>query len=546
MDDFTQAWWNWYRNLASSPTQQSALIKNAAERVADSWNFATRAAAGQPLDPGTRDPQFADPLWHQWPYNVYAHNYQNFASWWQDALAAVPAADDKDRLRLGFVADQVLAAASPANYLPTNPQLIEQTRAEGGANLLRGTQHLLEDAQRLIDKTPPPGTEKFRVGEDVAVTPGTVIYQNDLIELIQYSPQTPSVFAEPVLIVPAWIMKYYILDLSPRNSLVRYLVEQGHTVFAISWKNPRAADREMGMDDYVRQGYFAALDAVADVVPDRRIHVTGYCIGGTLASIGTAVLCQRGDARIGSLTLLAAQTDFSEPGELAVFISQQQLAGLDLLMQQQGVLDSAQMGAAFMMLRADDLLWAPAVKNYLRGERDTPNDLMAWNADGTRMPFRMHSEYLAKLYLRNELAQGKFTFEGQPVDLAAINVPMFVVGTETDHVAPWHSAYKTAALVRSPDYTFVLTSGGHNAGIVSGPAHPKRRHRTLHVNDSTQLGTPEDYERNAQLQAGSWWPTWQQWLVRHSTPEQYTLPPLGNPAAGLVSIRPAPGEYVRG
>jgi polyhydroxyalkanoate synthase subunit PhaC len=546
MDDFSQAWWNWYQNLARDPAQQHALIQNAADRVADSWSFAARAAAGQPLAPATKDPQFADPLWHQWPFNVYAHNYQNFASWWRDALEAVPANDDKEKLRLNFLADQALAAASPANYLPTNPQLIEHTRAEGGANLLRGTKHLLEDAQRMLDKTPPPGTEKFRVGEDVAATPGTVIYQNNLIELIQYSPQTPSVHAEPILIVPAWIMKYYILDLSPRNSLIRYLVQQGHTVFAISWKNPNAADRDLGMDDYVRSGLFAALDSISNVVPNHGVHVVGYCIGGTLLSIGAAVLAARGDTRIKSLTLLAAQTDFSEPGELAVFISQQQLAGIDLLMQQQGVLDSAQMGAAFMMLRADDLLWAPAINTYIRGQRDEPNDLMAWNADGTRMPFRMHSDYLARLYLKNELAQGKFTFEGQPVDLSAIKVPMFVVGTETDHVAPWHSTFKTAGLVRSNDYTFLLTSGGHNAGIVSGPSHPRRRHRTLQVDDSTQLGSPEDYERNAVANQGSWWPTWAQWLVAHSSPEQRTPPPLGNPTAGLKALRPAPGEYVLG
>jgi polyhydroxyalkanoate synthase len=542
MDDFSQAWWNWYQNLARDPAQQQALIKNATERVADSWHFAARAAAGKPLAPDTKDPQFADPLWHQWPFNVYAQNYQHFASWWQDALAAVPAGNTQEKLRLNFIADQALAAASPAHYLPTNPKLLEQTRAEGGANLARGVQHLFEDAQRLLDKTPPPGTEKFRVGEDVAATPGTVIYQNNLIELIQYAPQTPSVHAEPVLIVPAWIMKYYILDLSPRNSMIRYLVEQGHTVFAISWKNPSASDRDVGMDDYVRSGLFAAMDAVSDVVPNQRMHLVGYCIGGTLTSIGAAVSCARGDTRIKTITLLAAQTDFSEPGELAVFISQRQLAGIDQLMQQQGVLDSAQMGAAFAMLRADDLLWAPAVKTYLQGQRDNPNDLMAWNADGTRMPFRMHSEYLAKLYLRNELAQGKFTFEGKPVDLGAINVPMFVVGTETDHVAPWHSAFKTAGLVRSGDYTFLLTSGG----IVSGPSHPNRRHRTLHVGDSRQIGTPADYERNAIMQAGSWWPTWSQWLAAQSSAEQYMPPPVGNPTAGLAALRPAPGEYVLG
>ena len=298
-----------------------------------------------------------------------------------------------------------------------------------------------------------------------------------MIELIQYSPTTPDVHAEPVLIVPAWIMKYYILDLSPKNSLVAWLVDQGYTVFMMSWKNPTAADRELGMDDYLRKGVYAALDVVGAVVPDRDIHAVGYCIGGTLLSIAAAALADWGDTRIRDVTLFAAQTDFSEPGELSLYISPAQLEMLEALMYKEGVLDSKQMGGAFAMLRAHDLLWQPAVKSYLKGERDGMIDLMAWNADGTRMPWKMHTEYLMGLYLRNDLAEGRFKVEGEPVSLKDIRVPMFVVGTETDHVAPWKSVYKVGGLTSSSEFTFLLTSGGHNAGIVSGPVHPKRRHR---------------------------------------------------------------------
>jgi polyhydroxyalkanoate synthase len=313
----------------------------------------------------------------------------------------------------------------------------------------------------------------------------------------------------------------------------------------MSGKNPTAADRDLAMDDYVQKGLRAALDAVSAIVPAQPVHTVGYCIGGTLLTIGAAALAAAGDRRIASMTLLAAQTDFSEPGELSVFISPNQLAALEAQMQHAGVLSSHNMGAAFALLRANDLIWAPAVHQYLRGQRGSVNDLMAWNADGTRMPCRMHSEYLTRLYLRNELSTGHYTVQGQPVDLRQITVPMFVVGTETDHVAPWPSVFKTGALTRSQDYTFVLTSGGHNAGIISGAVNPKRRHRLLHW-DSTPASTPAEYFEAAELQPGSWWPSWQHWLAAHSSPAKLAPPALGNVAGGYPPLDDAPGQYVRG
>jgi poly[(R)-3-hydroxyalkanoate] polymerase subunit PhaC len=541
-----RAWGDWWLGLWSRPELQLALAQDAVARGTDSWRFALRAAAGQKLPHGSSDPQFEHASWNHWPFNVYAHSYASFSQWSAQALESAGGMSSDSALRLNFLQRQILDASSPAHYLLTNPELLEQTRAESGANLLRGAQYWLEDLTRTFEGSPAPGTLNFRVGEQVAITPGKVVMRNELIELIQYSPQSPNVHAEPILITPAWIMKYYVLDLSPHNSLVSYLVEQGHTVFMISWRNPTAADRNLSIDDYLRLGLRAALAAVAAIVPARRVHTVGYCIGGTLLSIGAAALAREGDARIASVTLFAAQTDFSEPGELAVFISPNQLALLRLLMQRDGVLASERMSTAFALLRAADLLWAPAINQYIRGERGAMNDLMAWNADGTRLPCRMHNEYLTRLYLNNELATGQFSVGGTPVELQRISVPMFVVGTETDHVAPWRSTYKTRSLTRSRDFSFVLTSGGHNAGIISGPVNPKRRHRKLRWQDATTVLSPEQYLAEAEVCAGSWWPTWQQWLAGHSSPDRVAPPPMGNSVAGYPPLCDAPGGYVRG
>ncbi|MBS0395022.1 MAG: polyhydroxyalkanoic acid synthase [Proteobacteria bacterium] len=546
---YATAWADWAMQLATSPGRQFELGADAMRRAADNLQFANRAAGGEKLSPteglaGEADARFAGDAWQQYPFNVFARVYQNGAAW----LRTLP--NDVDGLRqyhrelVDFTVRQWLDALAPANFLATNPELLELTRAEGGQNLMRGTQHLVEDLARLMDKKGPVGTEAFEVGKTVAVTPGKVVYQNALIELIQYSPATEHVHAEPVLIVPAWIMKYYILDLSPKNSLVRYLVEQGHTVFMISWKNPEPGDRDFAMDDYVDLGLRAAIDAVSAIVPGRRIHATGYCIGGTLLAIGAATLAREKDERLASLTFFAAQTDFSEPGELALFINRSQLAMLEAQMYQEGVLDSRQMGGAFQMLRPRDLIWQPMVQSYLKGARDPMVDLMAWNADGTRMPYKMHTEYLYRLYLDNELSSGRFPVRGEPVRLSDLRMPMFVVGTETDHVAPWKSVYKLENLTRSQDYTFLLTSGGHNAGIISGPVHPKRKHRVRTRTLTDRHLSPEEWLATTPPQPGSWWPTWQKWLAMHSG-DRAAPPALGAPAAGYPVLRDAPGEYVR-
>ena len=546
---FTNAWADWVSHLALAPAKQGELQQHLLQRTQDTWAFALRALAGGPVSPsdgldGEADPRFAAPDWTQFPFNVYARAFQNTVALMRDAVDDVDGVTEYHEQLLHFAVRMLLDASSPSNCLATNPELLALTQSEKGGNLLRGFENLVEDVRRTIEGAAPVGAEDFEVGRTVAATPGKVVFRNELIELIQYAPATKDVHSEPILIVPAWIMKYYILDLSPRNSMIRYLVEQGHTVFAMSWKNPDERDRATGMDDYLHQGLLAALAAVGAIVPGRKVHAVGYCIGGTLLAIGAAALARDGDDRLASVTLFAAQTDFTEPGELAYFINPAQLAMLEATMHRKGVLESRQMGGAFAMLRSQDLVWQPIVNNYVKGRRDPMIDLMAWNADGTRMPWRMHTEYLYRLYLDNELATNRFPVGGALVRLSDIRAPMFVVGTETDHVAPWKSVYKIDNLVRCDDFTFLLTSGGHNAGIVCGPVHPKRHYRIKTRRLADPHLAPEEWVEAAAKHDGSWWPALQRWLAAHCSGKAKP-PAMGAPRKGYPVLEDAPGQYVR-
>jgi len=360
--------------------------------------------------------------------------------------------------------------------------------------------------------------------------------------LIQYQPTTALVHKEPVLIVPSWIMKYYILDLSPQNSLVRYLIGQGHTVFMISWKNPDAKDRDLGMQDYLRQGVLAARDAINAIVPKRGIHGVGYCLGGTLLAIAAAMLARDGDQSLRSVTLLATEVDFEEPGELSLFIDESQVTYLEDLMWDQGFLDGKQMAGAFTLLNSKDLVWSRVVHEYLMGQRRPLTDLMAWNADATRLPYRMHTEYLRDFYLDNKLAEGRYEIGGKPVALTDIKVPMFVVATVRDHVSPWRSVYRIH-LLTDTQLTFLLTVGGHNAGVVSEPGHPNRSYQiATRQSHSNYLG-PDAWKATASRAEGSWWPEWQRWLAARSS-GRARPPTMGAPARGYAPLADAPGQYV--
>lgn len=541
------AFFDWAMHLGQSPGKWQRLMEKAVNKDLRWLNYAARLAWGLPaapcIEPLPQDRRFRSERWQTWPYNLLHQAFLLNQQWWFNATTGIDGVSAHHEQVMSFAARQLLDLYSPLNFFATNPDVAAATVSEGGANLARGALNLLDDQQRRLSGAPPAGSEAFRPGHEVAATPGRVVFRNRLIELIQYAPATAEVHAAPILIVPAWIMKYYILDLSPQNSLIRHLVAQGHTVFCVSWRNPTEQDRDLGLDDYRTLGIMAALDAVGVIVPDRKIHAAGYCLGGTLLSIGAAAMARSGDERLGSLTLFAAQTDFTEPGELALFIDDSQLHVLESMMWNRGYLDAGQMAGAFQLLRSNDLIWSRIVHDYLMGERTPMNDLMAWNADTTRMPYKMHAQYLRKLYLGNALAAGHLMVDGHPVSLQNIRTPLFIVGTERDHVAPWRSVYKVHALVDA-EVTFVLASGGHNAGIVSEPGHPRRHFRiaTRHHGDAS-LGADEWAER-AETREGSWWLPWIDWLASHSSAERIAPPAMGDAANGLAPLADAPGSYV--
>src|SRR5262252_1846980 len=383
-------------HLAWSPGKQLQLLEKAVQQCArlalHARECAIRASETEPfIHPLPQDRRFAGEPWQQWPYNLIYQSFLLQQQWWHSATTGVRGVTKQHEKAIEFAARQILDVFAPSNFLLTNPELQQHTLREGGMNFVRGAQNLLQAWERSASGEKPVGTEGFEVGRDVAVTPGKVIYRNHLIELMQYAPATDYVRPEPILIVPAWIMKYYILDLSPQNSLVKYLVDRGHTVFCISWKNPGPGERDRGMEDYLRMGMMDALGAVAAIVPGRKIHGVGYCLGGTLAAIGAAAMARDDDDRLASLSLLASQTDFTEPGELGLFIDESELTFLEEIMFDRGYLSAGQMAGAFELLRSNDLFWSRLVRDYAMGERRPLSDLMAWNADATRMPYRLRS-----------------------------------------------------------------------------------------------------------------------------------------------------------
>jgi polyhydroxyalkanoate synthase len=537
---------DWLIHLAAAPGKQLELAALGAQNAQRITEYLVRTALGwyaQPLEERSAgDSRFLAEPWQTEPYRFWQQAFLLTEQWWNAATRDVPGATHHHEDVVSFSARQLLDMVAPTNFPVTNPEVSQRAAATLGMSLIDGVRNALEDAARQAGGQPPAGLDQFKVGVNLAATPGKVVFRNHLIELIQYSPTTSKVLAEPVLIVPAWIMKYYILDLSPHNSLIRYLVEQGHTVFCISWRNVDAEDRDLSLEDYRQLGVMAALDAVSSIAPDRKIHATGYCLGGTLLSIAAAAMAGSGDDRLASVTLFAAQTDFTEPGELQLFIDDSEVYFLESMMWSQGYLSADQMSGAFQLLQSNDLIWSRIVHDYLLGERAPMIDLMAWNADTTRMPYRMHSEYLRRLFLNNDLACGRYAVDGRPISIRNIRAPLFVVSTERDHIAPWHSVYKIHNL-SDTEITFVLTSGGHNAGIVSEPGHAHRHFRIYHTWADDLRVSPDEWLAATTSQEGSWWPTWTDWLKAHSSPKR-VVPPVAGPDPREEALADAPGTYV--
>ena len=541
---------DWSLHWADSPGKR---LQTALEAYVDSWKFAAFAARSlfenensedkQPdlVTPAADDYRFRDDHWQQWPFRLLSQGFLLSEKWWGSATQNVLGVSPHHQHQVSFAARQWLDVFSPSNFPLTNPEVLKKTWQSGGRNLLDGAGNLIEDTARNLSGKPPAGTEQFQVGKNLAITPGKIIFQNHLIELIQYASTTDQVYAEPVFIVPAWIMKYYILDLRPENSLIRYLVSQGHTVFCISWRNIAEPDQNISLDDYRRDGVMAALQAIETQLPQRSIHTVGYCLGGTLLSIAAAAMARSKDNRLATISLFAAQTDFTEPGELKLFIDHSQIGILESMMWAHGVLDSRQMAGAFQILQSNDLVWSRLVHDYLMGERKPITDLVAWNADGTRMPYRMHSEYLRSLFLNNDLAAGRMRVDGQPVAIQNIRIPIFAVGTESDRIAPWRSVFKIHYLADN-DITFLLTNGGHNAGIVSEPGHP-HRHFALRTKLATDPDlSADEWVASTPINEGSWWPAWVRWLQQHSSDKLAVA--LETSASAWQALPDAPGSYV--
>ncbi len=547
------AWMDWGMHLASSPGRQMELTvaglrqmqsllaadmkelekKELSEKDLDAKEVAAKEADANGLD-----------AWKKWP-TLWQNGLQAAQDWCNQAAQVKGVSPHHVKMNQFFMG-QMFAMMAAKNWPASNPEVWQATWASGGQNLLRGEQNWLQD--QLRDQLHVPheeGTVQYRPGKEVALTAGHVVYRNHLIELICYSPQTPEVHPEPIFIVPSWIMKYYILDLSPHNSMVNYLVQQGHQVFILSWNNPDAADRDLSMEDYLQLGIFDALQAIAKISGKAPVHAVGYCLGGTLLAIAAAALARTVKvkdadkmATLASVSLLAAQTDFAEPGEMGVLIDDSQVQMIEDLMAQTGYMTGAQMAGSFQFLNSRDLVWNKRLREYWLGVRDVGTDMMAWNADVTRLPARMHGEYLHQFFLENALAEGEYLVEGKPVSLLDIRQPLFVVGTVRDQVSPWHSVFKVLRLTRT-EVTFLLASGGHNAGIVSEPGHPKRSYQihTHPLQESTF--SPEAWQQAMPVQQGSWWPAWQAWLATRSSAKRKS-----KPVAKQFQLQAAPGSYV--
>ena len=504
------------------------------------WQNTTRRMMGIESEPvieaDPKDKRFRDDSWQQSEvFDFIKQSYLLSARYVHDVVGHVDGLDAKTARKVDFYARQFVDAMSPSNFLLTNPEVLRKTRETGGENLLRGLNNLLGDLERGRGKLTIKMTDldAFKVGENIGVSPGRVVFQNEIMQLIQYSPTTETVLKRPLLIIPPWINKFYILDLRPKNSFVRFAVSQGHTVFMVSWVNPDEHLADAGFEDYMKSGVFAALDAIEAATGERDVNAIGYCLGGTLLGTTLAWMARRNDQRIRTATFFVSLLDFEEAGELGVFIDEEQLKALEDRMQERGYLEGSDMASTFNMLRANDLIWSFVVNNYLLGNEPFPFDLLYWNSDATRMPARMHSFYLRNMYQQNLLSKpDAITLEGEPLDLGRIKVPAYFLSTREDHIAPWRSTYRGTQLLGG-EKRFVLAASGHIAGVVNPPEGGKYNHW---VNEELPA-EPQAWLEGATELAGSWWNDWNRWVTAKA-PETV---PARQPAEGIEA---APGSYV--
>jgi len=510
----------------------------------DLWSRFARRAEGEPVEPmavpARDDRRFADAAWSEHPMFDYVKQaYLLNARWLQSAVQQVEEIDADTRRKVEFYMRQFVDACAPSNFVATNPKVLRETFDSSGENLVRGLEHLVADLERGNGRLDIAMTDAtaFRLGDNVAATPGKVVFQNDLMQLIQYAPSTDAVHRRPLLIVPPWINKFYILDLKPQNSFIKWAVDQGHTLFVISWVNPDERLARKAFDDYMLEGPLAALDAIEQATGERDANVIGYCIGGTLLACTLAWMARRDDRRFASATFFTALTDFAEAGEIKVFIDDAQVSLLEAHVAKKGYLEGRHMATVFNLLRDNDLIWSFVVNNYLLGREPLPFDLLYWNADATRMPAAMHSFYLRNMYQANKLVvPGGVTLGGVPIDLRSIDTPSFLLSTKEDHIAPWKSTYAATQLYRGP-VKFVLAASGHIAGVVNPPGRSKYGHWENPKNPPT----PDEWLATAKQYPDSWWPAWDKWVGKYAGGE---VPARKPGDRKLKPIEKAPGSYV--
>ena len=494
-----------------------------------------------PEDTGPKDRRFSNPLWDEHPYfNFIKQQYLISADAVKNAVDQLDGLDDKDRKRLRYFSQQIVDMMSPTNFLSTNPDALTKAVETNGQSLVDGLENLVRDIEAsdgellvtLADK------DAFKVGGNIGTTEGSVVFRNEIFELIQYAPTTETVHKTPLLIFPPWINKFYILDLKPANSLIKWVVDQGYTLFVVSWKNPDASYRDFGMGDYVEKGYLTALDTVKKITGEKQVNVTGYCIAGTTLALTLALLQKRGDKSIKSATFFTALTDFADQGEVGVFLSNDFVDAIEEQVDQDGVLESFIMGRTFSFLRANDLVYGPAIRSYMLGEAPPAFDLLYWNGDGANLPACMLMEYLRGLCQDNKFIDGGFDLLGEKIHISDVKVPLMSVACETDHIAAWTSCYSGVRQMGSRSKTFVLSQSGHIAGIVNPPSKNKYGHYT---NEDFPEST-DDWREAAKFTEGSWWPRWQAWLKPRSGKQVPARIP--GEAKGFPALDAAPGTYV--
>ena len=531
------------RHWVTEPGKFAAAQGELFKSYADLWGRSFRRFLGEEVEPVVEpepgDNRFKDPDWSNGQFfDFWKQSYLITSRWAEDLTRNTEGVDEKTRKKALFYLNQMLAAFSPSNFPLTNPEVVRTTLATNAENLVQGMTHFVEDLGQSKDLLRISQTDlsAFEIGRNLAVTPGKVVFQNELIQLIQYAPATEEVYERPLLIVPPWINKYYILDLVPEKSFVKWAVAQGFTVFLVSWVNPDARLAQKTFEDYMHEGILAAIDAVIRQTGSPKINALGYCVGGTLLAATLAYMAAKGDDRVVSASFLAAQVDFSEAGDLLVFIDDTQLKALEEMMAEQGYLDGSRMAAVFNMLRPRDLIWPYVVNNYLLGKKPFPFDLLFWNANSTRLPAANHAFYLREFYHLNRLAKGEMQLGGVKLDLSRVKIPIYELFTKEDHIAPAASVFRGSKLFGGP-VRLTMAGSGHIAGVVNPP--DRKKYQFWSNGPAANL---QEWMATAAETAGSWWPDWASWLAAYSGPKVPARDPSGGP---LWAIEDAPGSYVK-